>query len=312
MRVAFVVDPLDCLQPHHDTSVALMESLQARGHEVFALESSDLHSAVGGTWAEVKQLHLNPSQPDWYRVVARQKLSLNQMDAVWMRKDPPVDAAYVTAVQLLTLIGGSTLVLNDPAGLLVANEKLFALQFTDWVPETLVTRDKQTVLEFLADRDRAVLKPLDGKGGEGVFVLEPGDRNLNSLIEVSTGFGQVPVIVQEYLPAAKQGDKRILLLEGEPLGAVNRIPGLGDFRGNVAAGGSVAAVGITERERQMCAEIAPVLKEHKLYFVGIDVIGERLTEVNVTSPTMLKEMAQLNQQDLGAKVVQWLERKLIV
>ena len=237
-------------------------------------------------------------------------MSLCQMDAVWMRKDPPVDTDYVTAVQLLTLIGGKTLVLNDPAGLLVANEKLFALQFSNWVPETLVSRHKQTVLDFLADRERAVLKPLDGKGGEGVFVLEAGDRNLNSLIEVSTNFGQVPVIVQEYLPAAQQGDKRILLLEGEPLGAVNRLPGQGDFRGNVAAGGSVAAVDITEKERQMCAEIAPVLKAHKLYFVGIDVIGERLTEVNVTSPTMLKEMAHFNHQDLGAQVVRWLEAKV--
>ena len=310
MRVAFVVDPLDRLQPHHDTSVALMEALQQRGHDVFALEMPELYAAAGGTWATVRQLQLFPAQPDWYRASQKERVALSTMDAVWMRKDPPVDDAYVTATQLLSLIGGKTLVLNSPASLLVANEKLFTLRFSNWMPETIVSREKQVILEFVAARDRAVLKPLDGKGGEGVFVLRAGDSNLNSLIEISTRFGSIPVIVQEYLPAAKDGDKRILLLDGEPLGAVNRIPGQGDFRGNVAAGGSVAKVEITERERQMCAEIGPVLRANQLFFVGIDVIGERLTEVNVTSPTMLKEMAHLNGRDLGAEVVEWLERKL--
>ena len=310
MRVAFVVDPLDRLQPHHDTSVALMESLQQRGHDVYALEVSDLYAATGGTWATVQRLQLLPGQADWYRASEKERVALSTMDAVWMRKDPPVDDAYVTATQLLSLVGGKTLVLNNPASLLVANEKLFTLRFSNWMPETIVSREKQVILEFVAERERAVLKPLDGKGGEGVFVLQAGDRNLNSLIEISTRFGTIPVIVQEYLPAAKDGDKRILLLDGEPLGAVNRIPGQGDFRGNVAAGGSVAKVEITERERQMCAEIGPVLRANQLFFVGIDVIGERLTEVNVTSPTMLKEMAQLNGRDLGTEVIEWLEQKL--
>ena len=310
MRVAFVIDPLDRLQPHHDTSVALMESLQQRGHDVYALEVSDLYAATGGTWATVQRLQLFPGQSDWYRASEKERVALSTMDAVWMRKDPPVDKAYVTATQLLSLVGGKTLVLNNPASLLVANEKLFTLRFSNWMPETIVSREKQVILEFVAERERAVLKPLDGKGGEGVFVLQAGDRNLNSLIEISTRFGTIPVIVQEYLPAAKDGDKRILLLDGEPLGAVNRIPGQGDFRGNVAAGGSVAKVEITERERQMCAEIGPVLRANQLFFVGIDVIGERLTEVNVTSPTMLKEMAQLNGRDLGTEVIEWLEQKL--
>ncbi|MEL7085326.1 MAG: glutathione synthase [Cyanobacteria bacterium J06597_1] len=310
MRVAFVVDPLDRLQPHHDTSVALMEALQQRGHDVFALEISDMYAAAGSTWADIRRLQVFPGKVGWYQASSRESVPLSTMDAVWMRKDPPVDDAYVTATQLLSLIGGKTLVLNNPAGLLVANEKLFALQFSNWTPETIVTRQKQAILDFVSERDRAVLKPLDGKGGEGIFVLQAGDRNLNSLIEVSTRFGTLPVMVQEYLPAAKDGDKRILLLDGEPLGAVNRIPGQGDFRGNIAAGGSVARVDITERERQMCGEIGPVLRANQLFFVGIDVIGERLTEVNVTSPTMLKEIAQLSGKDLGVDVVEWLERKL--
>ena len=310
MRVAFVIDPLESLQPHHDTSVALMEALQARGHDVFAFEMSALFFAAGGAWATVQQLQLAPGKTPWYAVVQTESLPLSSMDAVWMRKDPPVDAAYVTAVQLLDAIGGDTLVLNHPAGLLAANEKLFALQFDEWTPDTLVTQQKETILDFVSDRKRAVLKPLDGKGGEGIFFLDAGDRNLKSLIEVSTRFGQTPVMVQEYLPAATAGDKRILLLDGKPLGAVNRIPGSGDFRGNVAAGGSVAKVDITPKEFQMCEALSSALRENKLYFVGIDVIGERLTEVNVTSPTMLREIADLNQQDLGADVVDWLERRL--
>ena len=162
-------------------------------------------------------------------------------------------------MQLLDAIGGDTLVLNDSSGLLTANEKLFALQFNAWAPDTLVTQNKQRILDFVAERQQAVLKPLDGKGGEGIFFLDAGDRNLKSSIEVSTGFGQTPVMVQEYLPAATAGDKRILLLDGQPLGAVNRIPGSGDFRGNIAAGGSVAKVDITPAERQMCEDLAPVL-----------------------------------------------------
>lgn len=310
MQVAFLVDPLPILQPHHDTSVALMEALQQRGHSVFSLELSDLSFRDGSTWGRCDRLQLYPGKTPWYAICESLHLPLSQMDAVWMRKDPPVDAAYITATQLLDTIGGNTLVLNDPAGLRSANEKLFALHFPDWAPTTVVTQHKPTILDFVAEQGQAVLKPLDGKGGEGIFFLQQGDRNLNSLIEVSTHYGTTPVMVQEYLPAAAAGDKRILLLEGRPLGAVNRIPGRGDFRGNVAAGGSVDKVGITARERKLCEALAPVLQRQGFYFVGIDVIGERLTEINVTSPTMLRETGHLEGTDLAAEVAAWLEAKL--
>ncbi|MEO1134544.1 MAG: glutathione synthase [Cyanobacteria bacterium J06639_1] len=307
MRVAFVIDPLAALQAHHDTSVMLMEALQQHGHEVYAFEMHQMWVVQGQTWAHLSRLTVDIDKAPWFAITERIDTPLAELDAVWMRKDPPVDAAYIRATQLLDL--ASTLVLNHPAALRTANEKLFALQFPRWTPETLVTQDAKAIADFAKSRGRAVLKPLDGKGGEGIFFLEKNDRNLNSLIEVSTQFGRVPVMVQEYLPAAADGDKRILLLDGKPLGAINRLPGSGDFRGNIAAGGSVAATGISPKELEMCADIAPILQQNKLYFVGLDVIGERLTEINVTSPTMLREMSQHNgSSHLGDEVVTWLER----
>lgn len=305
MRIAFVIDPLASLQAHHDTSVMLMEALQQRGHEVYAFEMSDMWVAQGQTWAHLTRLQVDVGKSPWFAIAERLDAPLSDMHAVWMRKDPPVDAAYIRATLMLDL--SATLVLNAPTALRSANEKLFALQFSQWTPETLVTQDARAIAEFAKSQGRAVLKPLDGKGGEGIFFLEKGDRNLNSLIEVSTQFGRVPVMVQEYLPAAADGDKRILLLDGKPLGAINRLPGSGDFRGNIAAGGSVAKTAITPKELEMCADIAPVLKQKQLHFVGLDVIGERLTEINVTSPTMLREMSQLNETPLGTEVVTWLE-----
>lgn len=311
MKIAFVIDPLPWLQVKHDTSVALMLALQHRDHEIYALEVSDLFYRQGQAWGRLSRLRLDLSASPWYEVLGTEVMALSQMQAVWMRKDPPVDTAYLYGTYLLDLIPPeTTLVLNHPAGLRSANEKLYALQFPDWTPRTLVSGNKQILREFIEAEGQVVLKPLGGKGGEGILFVQWGEANLNSLIELSTLRGQVPVMVQEYLPAAQWGDKRILLLEGEPIGAVNRVPGQGDFRGNVAAGGSVERTVITERERALCQALAPRLRQEQLYFVGIDVIGERLTEINVTSPTMLQEIAQLEGLDLAARVAEWLEARL--
>ncbi len=303
MHCAFVVDPLPSLIVHHDTSVALMYAAAAQGYTVSVLGVGSLFIQAGQAWATVQTLQLQARAlaGAWYSVVDTQTMALADFDWVWMRKDPPVDAAYITATQMLDL--AQTKVLNKPSALRSANEKLYALRWPQWTPETLVTGSKGQIREFVQRLGKAVLKPLDGKGGEGIFFLASDDRNLNSLIEVSTQWGQRPVMIQAYLPAAVEGDKRILLWRGQPLGAVNRIPGTGDFRGNIAAGGRVAATEITDREQALCADLAPVLQAADLDFVGIDVIGGYLTEVNVTSPTMLREISELMQVDLAARVI---------
>jgi glutathione synthase len=226
-----------------------------------------------------------------------------------MRTDPPVDIPYLYATYVLDYVNPDrTRVINAPAGLRAANEKMYALQFTGAIPETIVTADKQVIREFVERQGAAVMKPLGGKAGEGILFAEPGDRNLNSLIEISTQQFRVPIMVQEYLPAAKDGDKRVILLNGEPIGAVNRIPTGKEFRGNMAVGGRVAAVEITERDRQICAQLAPTLRRDGLIFVGIDIIGGYLTEVNVTSPTGIREIDRLNDVRLGQQVMDWLSQ----
>lgn len=319
MKFAFIIDPIHQLDPGHDSSVALMEAAQLLGHEVWITQAESLSVADGKAWASLTPVTLEAvtlvegrwvAKTPWFTLGspdAVQRLPLEDMDAVFMRTDPPVTIPYLYATYLLDYVNPEkTLVVNAPQGLRAANEKMYALQFKDAIPETIVTQDKQVIRQFLEKQGLAVLKPLGGKAGEGILFLDPGDRNFNSLIEVSTHQGKVPVMVQAYLPAAKDGDKRIILLNGEPLGAVNRIPTGSEFRGNMAVGGRVAQVAITEREREICRQLAPTLRRDGLYFVGIDVIGGYLTEVNVTSPTGLREIDRLEGAQLGRQVIEWV------
>ncbi len=316
MKFVFIIDPIHRLDPGHDTSVALMEAAQILGHEVWIAQANHLAVIKGKAYATLEQVRLSPvtlengkwvAVPEWYKLGERQFLPLEAMDAVFMRKDPPVDTPYLYATYLLDYINPEkTLVLNAPTGLRAANEKMYALQFQDAIPETIVTQDKQTIREFVEKRGRGILKPLGGKAGEGILYLEAGDRNLNSLVELSTQQGQVPVMVQQFLPEAKDGDKRIILLDGEPIGAVNRIPTGNEFRGNMAVGGRVASAQITDREREICTQIAPILRRDGLIFVGIDVIGGYLTEINVTSPTGIREIDRLDGVQLGQKAIDWV------
>jgi glutathione synthase len=316
MKIAFIIDPIAKLDPTHDTSVALMEAADRLGHEVWITQVEKLSVVGGKAWGSLVPVKLVPvelqgdrwvAQQDWYQLGDEVFRPLEEMSAVLMRTDPPVDVPYLYATYILDCIDpAKTLVVNSPDGLRTANEKMFALQFAEWMTETIVSRDKAVIRQFLETHGTAVLKPLGGKGGEGIFMLEPGDRNFNSLIEVSTGRGREPVMIQKFLPAAKDGDKRIILLDGKPLGAVNRIPTGKEFRGNMAVGGRSAKVDITDREYQMCESIAPKLQATGLYFVGIDVIGGYLTEVNVTSPTGIREIDRLNDVRLGERTIEWL------
>jgi glutathione synthase len=317
MKLAFIVDPLPLLNPGHDSTVALMEAAQALGNEIWVTQAHQLSVIEGQAWANLQQVELTPVQlvenrwvsvPNWYRLSAGLLQPLEEMDAVFMRIDPPVTMPYLYATYILELINpNQTLVINSPQGLREANEKMYTLQFHQVMPATVVSQDKSIIRKFVQEKKAAVLKPLGGKAGEGILFLDPGDRNFNSIIEVSTQHGREPVMVQAYLSAAKEGDKRIILLDGEPIGAVNRVPTGDEFRGNMAVGGRVEKTEITERELEICAIVGPKLQADGLYFVGIDVIGGYLTEVNVTSPTGIREIDLLSHTNLGKQIIEWLE-----
>jgi len=317
MKFAFIIDPIERLNPSHDTSVALMEAAQILGHEVWITSINQLSVINGQTGASLQQVYITPiSKKDdqwfvtlpWFEVAPPVWRSLTEMDVVFMRQDPPVTVEYLYATYLLDYLANSkTRVINSPHGLRSANEKMYGLRFSQAMPETIVSHDKNIIRQFVEKQGAAVLKPLGGKAGEGILFLEAGDRNFNSLIEISTKQNKEPVMVQTYLPAATEGDKRIIVLNGEPIGAINRIPTGKEFRGNMAVGGRVARTEITEREKEICRLIAPQLIADGLYFVGIDIIGGYLTEVNVTSPTGIREIDLLDNLCLGKQVIDWLE-----
>jgi glutathione synthase len=320
VKLAFIIDPIHQLDPCHDTSVALMEAAQILGHEVWVTQANLLSLVDGKAWAVLQRVELVPVELIegrwvaanlWYKLSQRSLSSLDTMDAVFMRTDPPVNDSYLYATYILDYIDqNKTLLINSPSGIRGANEKMYALQFTKAIPETIVSADKQLIRQFVEAKGAAVLKPLGNKAGEGILFLQSGDRNFNSIVELSTLQGRVPVMVQTYLPEAKQGDKRIILLNGEPIGSLNRLSSGTDFRNNMAAGGTVASTQITPREHEICAQITERLRQDGLIFVGIDVIGGYLTEVNVTSPTGIREIDRLDSTRLGHQVIQWVEQTL--
>lgn len=320
MKLAFIIDPIHQLDPCHDTSVALMEAAQNLGHEIWVTQVNLLTVVGSKAWAFLQQVEIEPVQlvegrylalNPWYKLGSRSLISLETFDAVFMRTDPPVNDSYLYATYILDYIDqNKTLVVNSPSGIREANEKMYALQFTHAIPETIVSADKQFIREFVEAKGAAVLKPLGNKAGEGILFLQSGDRNFNSIVELSTLQGRIPVMVQTYLPEAKEGDKRIILLNGEPIGALNRLSSGSDFRNNMAAGGTVAQSEITPREHKICTQLAEKLRQDGLIFVGIDVIGGYLTEVNVTSPTGIREIDRLDGTNLGHQVIQWVEQTL--
>jgi glutathione synthase len=326
VKIAFIIDPIAGLDPTHDSSVAMMEAAYGLGHEVWITQQRQLSIKAGQAWATMQQVTLHPVQlvdghwvapHPWYELGTIVHQPLETVQAVFMRADPPVDTAYLYTTYILDYVDPhKTLVLNRPQGIRAANEKMYALQFAAAIPPTIVSQDKAVIREFLDAHGAAVLKPLGGKAGEGILFMEPGDRNFNSLIEISTLQGQLPIMVQAYLPAAKLGDKRIILLNGDPIGTVNRVPTGADFRGNMAVGGRAEAAPLTERDREICAEVAPTLQRDGLIFVGIDVIGGYLTEVNVTSPTGIREADRLGlaqdeaPRQIADQVIAWVAQQI--
>lgn len=312
MRFVFVMDTLDRVHHLKDTSFAFIRAAQRRGHESYHCLLRDLSVRGGDVFAAAHPARITDDFP--YIALARDRgkveLPLADVDAVFIRKDPPFDQAYLYATLLLEHARGRTLVVNDPRGLRDANEKLYAMNFPDWTPRTIVTADRDQIHAFVAEvGGLAVIKPLDAAGGMGVIQLRKDDKNVRAIVDLLTQEGERLAMVQAFLPAVSVGDKRVLLLDGEPLGAILRVPRGDDIRSNIHAGGSVVATDLTAREREMVTALAPRLRADGLYFVGLDVIGEHLTEVNVTSPTGIQELSRFVGADKADDVIAWAERK---
>ncbi len=311
-KFAFIMDPLEQILPDKDTTFVFMLEALKRGHETFFIPLRGLFAKGSRAFGRVVRCEVMRAVPHFRLLSDEAAMALESFDAVFMRKDPPADAQYLYATMLLSMVDSRrTFVLNDPAGLREANEKLYSLNFPGAIPPTLVTWKIAQIREFFEEQGgEIVVKPLEGHGGEGVFVLSRGDRNLNAILETVTGFESRAVMAQRYLPEVRRGDKRIVVLAGEPLGAVLRVPRADEHRGNIHVGGQCVKAEITARDREICRILAPRLDRDGLYFVGLDVIGDYLTEVNVTSPTGVQEIDNLDNTNLEAAVIDFVERQV--
>ncbi len=309
LSVAFQMDPIESINIDTDSSFMMALEAQKRGHRLYHYHPRDLSLKGNTLTARVREMTVVRQKGAHYTLGEPQLVDLSTMDVVLMRQDPPFDMAYITATHLLEHIQPKVLVLNDPAEVRNAPEKLFVTHFPDLMPPTLITSDKQAILDFRAEYKDIIVKPLFGNGGAGVFHLKPDDENLGSLLELFTQLYREPVIVQKYLPEIRQGDKRIILIDGEPAGAVSRMPQEGEARANFHAGGSARKTDLTPREQEICKAIGPVLRKKGLVYVGIDVIGDYMTEINVTSPTGIQEINRLNGTALEATLWDAIERR---
>ena len=308
MRFLFVMDPAEKMLPDKDTSFAFMRGARALGHECLHCLPLEVSNWGRDLFAHARPITVSDTAP---HVVtgSPERVDLAQLDAVFIRKDPPFDTAYAHLTQQLDLVKDRTLVVNDPRGLRDANEKLFAFHFTEFMPVSLVTADPKEILEFVGQvGGKAVLKPLDGAGGSGVVALDLKDRNTRALIDLLTAEGQKHALVQQYLDAVRQGDKRVLVLDGEALGAILRVPREDDIRANIHVGGTVHPTELSVEESALVQSVGARLREHGLWFVGLDLIGGKLIEVNVTSPTGIQELGRFSGNRPEEEVIQWVVR----
>jgi glutathione synthase len=318
--MVFVVDPIESLNPAHDSSVALMEAVQARGHTLLVTTASQLGVHDGRATARCVPLNIRPAVLDngrwradghWFTAGEPRTLALEDTHAVFMRTDPPVDSAYLRATYLLDFVDTRrTVLVNAPAGLRHANEKLFTLQFPDLTPPTLVSASRAEIEQFVDEVGEAVLKPTDLMAGRGIMIMSRSDRNLRSILDSATERGRTQVVVQRFIPDSAAGDRRIILVDGTPVGAIRRVAPQGEFRCNMATGASIHPDDVTDGDQQICARLAPELRRLGLPFVGIDVIGGFLTEVNVTSPTGLRELEALCETPAAEMVLSWVTARI--
>ena len=312
LTVAVQMDPLDSINIAGDSTFALMLSAQDRGHTLFHYSAEDLNYRDGRVWAKAHPVTVQRVVGDHFSVDEPVNLDLgDDADVVLMRQDPPFDLGYITATHLLERIADRTLVVNDPAQVRNAPEKVFVLDYPQFMPPTLVTRSLDEARKFLAEHGAIVIKPLHGNGGKAIFKVESDGANLSALMEVFNMTWREPHMVQAFLPDVAKGDKRIVLIDGEVAGAINRLPGEGEIRSNLAVGGSAEKTELTDKEREICAVLGPELKKRGLLFVGIDVIGGTwLTEINVTSPTGIVAIAKFDGTDVAGMIWDAIEAKV--
>ena len=312
LTVAIQMDPIEKIDIAGNSTFAMALEAQTRGHSLVYYGPRDLTFREGKVTARVRPLSVRAVKGDHFTLGAARVYDLSQADVVLMRQDPPFDMAYITATHVLEHIHPRTLVVNDPGQVRNAPEKIFVTQFRDLMPPTLITSDRLEINEFRSEHQDIILKPLYGNGGAGVFRVKPDDENLGALLEMFTQFYREPVIVQRYLPEVRQGDKRIILVDGEYAGAINRVPAAGEARSNMHVGGRPEATTLTRREQEICAALGPELKKRGLIFTGIDVIGDYLTEINVTSPTGIHEVRRFGGPDIAKLIWDAIERRKAV
>jgi len=309
LRVAYQMDHIARIAIRGDSTFALMLEGERRGHVQYHYTPDRLSLRDGLVSAAVEKVNVRDVAGDHFTLGAPEKVDLSSFDVVHLRQDPPFDLGYITSTHLLERIHPETLVVNDPASVRNAPEKLFVTEFPALMPPTLITRDRAAIAAFREEHGDIIVKPLYGNGGAGVFRIAGGDENLASLIELFEATFREPFVVQRYLPEVRKGDKRIILVDGEFAGAINRVPAVGEARSNMHVGGRAEPTEVTARELEICATIGPKLKERGLIFVGIDVIGDYLTEINVTSPTGIREVKRFGGADIAALVWDAIEAK---
>ena len=310
--LAILMDDIASISQKKDSSFAMMLEAQSRDWEIFTFDSVDMCHIKGRVFANARKTMVTDSENDWFSCKKQELISLSNVDVIFMRKDPPFDMDYIYATYLLEQaeIGG-VMVVNKPSSLRDANEKLFALNFSGCIPKTLVSSNIEQLITFINDNEEAIVKPLDGMGGKDIYKLKTGDENINEVLLRITNQGRRYIMAQEFLQEIKDGDKRILLINGVPIDfALARLPAEGSFKGNLAAGAIGVGQPLTERDRYLCEKISPMLIEKELIFVGLDVIGDYITEINVTSPTGIRELDKQFDLNISAQLLDVIEEKL--
>ena len=309
LNVAFQMDPIGPIDIDADSTFRIAEEAQVRGHTLFYYTPDKIAYREGRVTARGWPLEVRREKGNHFTLGDETEIDLADMDVVWLRQDPPFDMGYITTTHILDMVHPDTLVVNDPFWVRNYPEKLLVLSFPDLTPPTMIARDLETLKSFRADHGDVILKPLYGNGGAGVFKLRADDSNLASLHEMFTGINREPLIMQKFLPDVTNGDKRVILVDGEPVGAINRVPAAGETRSNMHVGGRPEKVDLTARDLEICAAIGPLLRAKGQIFVGIDVIGDWLTEINVTSPTGIQELERFDGTNVAAKIWEAIEAK---